>query len=126
MTTPNVFVKVGTTMARVKPEHVEATRLLLERASKIPTPKQAHAKALKGGVSRKYPKFEAGQSTARYVREFHMLNARMTGGSIVYGPRLSVTDILREEAHIKDFFEPLSTLPQFAQSDEVIEEEFTA
>jgi hypothetical protein len=126
MTTPNVFVKVGTTMARVKAENVEATRLLLERASKIPTVKQAHAKALKGGVSRKYPKHQPGQSTARYVRDFHMLNARTTGFGIQRGSFLSVTDILREEAHIKDFFEPLSTLPQFAQSGEVIEEEFTA
>ena len=91
-------------------------------ADKVPTCKQARARALMGGVSRQYPKFKNGMSTAEYVRQFAMLNAHQSGGGVVYGRALSTYDIAREVNWIKDFFEPLSTLPQFAKTGEVIEE----
>lgn len=51
-----------------------------------------------------------------------MLNARQTGGGIVVGPRLSAYGIKREEEWIKDFYQPLSTLPMFTPDDSVVEE----
>ena len=122
MSAPNVFVKVGTTMARVRPENRERIEAALVKASKIPTAKQARANALRGGVSRKYPKFTEGMCAADYVRQFTMLNARQTGGGIRSGPFLSMYDIKREEEAMAAFFQPLSVAPQFAQSGEVIEE----
>ena len=117
-----VQIQVGSCEALVCPENVEAYTLALQAASKVPTVRQARAKALMGGVSRKYPKFKDGMSTAEYVRAFAMLNTTQTGHGIQRGQFLSVADIAREENRIKDFFEPLSTLPQFASSDEVSEE----
>ena len=111
-----VQIQVGSCEALVCPENVEAYTLALQAASKVPTVRQARAKALMGGVSRKYPKFKDGMSTAEYVRAFAMLNTTQRGQF------LSVADIAREEKAIAAFFAPLSTTPQFAPSDEVLEE----
>lgn len=126
MSTPNVFIKVGTTMAKVHPDRYTLVKHQLERASKLPTLKQARAAALKGGVSRKYPKFTDGMTVAEYVRQHTMLNARTTGYGIRSGSFLSGADVLREQGWIAGFFEPLSTAPQYAQVDETIEEEIAA
>lgn len=116
-------IRIGTQMYIIKDDRAETDlRLQIERASKVPTPKQAHANALRGGVTRKYPKFAEGMCAADYVRQFTMLNARQTGAGIRSGPFLSTADIKREEEWMQGFFEPLSTNPQFAQADEAIEE----
>ena len=122
MSTDKAIVKVGTTTARVNPENVESIRLQLERASKVPTVKAARAAALKGGIRRKYPKFTEGMSTSMYVRQYSMLNTRQTGYGIQRGSFLSAADLTREDAAIKEFFHPLSTLPMFTPSGEVVEE----
>lgn len=122
MSTANVSIRVGTTTAWVKPEHYDATIVALHKASKIPTVKQARAAALRGGISRKYPKFTEGMTPADYAQQYTMLNARQSGHGIQRGQFLSGADVLREQAWILDFYQPLSTLPMFTPSDEVLEE----
>lgn len=80
------------------PDHRQA------RDIKTPSVKQARAAALRKADKREYPKHHDGQSTAHYVERYQLLNA---------GLNLTPDD---------DFFQPLSTNPQFAQRDEVIEE----
>lgn len=122
MSTANVFVKVGTTTARVHPENREKTQLLLERASKIKSPKQFRAalNAIKCG--RNYPKFKEGMSTADYVLSYYDQNYNIGLG------HFSESRTFRGKAAetVQDFFEPLSTSPQFAQVDETVEEECAA
>ena len=117
MSTANVFVKVGTTLARVKPENVESVRLQMERASKVPTPKQARARALMGGVTRKYPRFKEGATAEQYAVDYYALNAEQFKGHTV--------DRIRRDAAtemVKGFFQPLSTVSMFTPSGEVLEE----
>lgn len=108
MTTANVFVKVGTTLARVKPEHRERIEAELVKASKVRTPKQHQAARMAVKCSRNYPKFKDGMSTADYVLAYEGQNTlRSLSGSYTSGA---------------SFFQPLSTAPQFALPGEVIEE----
>lgn len=94
----------------------------LEKASKTPTAKQAQARALMGGVTRRYPKFKDGMPVAEYTEQYAMLNARMSGHGIRRGPFLTGEDVMREKSWVANFFEPLSTLPMFTPSGEVLEE----
>lgn len=112
-----------TTVLTCRPEHEVGMRLSLMVADKIPTPRQFRAKANAGGVGRKYPKFTPGESTAQYVREYTMLNARKSGHGIQRGAFLSITDINRGDIWLRAFYAPLSTAPQFAPTDMVVEED---
>lgn len=116
MSTPNVFVKVGTTMARVRPENAETVRAALVKASKVPTPKQARARALMGGCGREYPRFVEGTSVEKYVIDYNVLNAK----NFLYVPAHTARKAAEESA--ADFFQPLSTHPMFTPSGEVLEE----
>ena len=122
-----VAVKVGSTLAWVRPENAEVRKAELERASKVPTVKAARAAALKGGVTRRYPKFKEGMTVAEYTRQYTMLNARQSGSGIMTGTFLAGSDILREQGWIANFFQPLSTRPlstrpMFTPDDTVVEE----
>lgn len=118
-----MFIKHATCTVSTK-DPVRAVILLaqLEKASKVPTPKAARAQALKGGGTRKYPKFKDGMTVAEYARQYAMLNARTSGHGIQSGAFLSGADVLREQGWIANFYEPLSTLPMFTPSSEVLEE----
>lgn len=112
MSTANVFVKVGTTVARVHPENREKTQLLLERANKIKTPKQFRAALNATKCVRQYPKHKDGQSTKRYVEQYYTFNANAFGGAYADSKEL-----------VADFFAPLSNDDQYAiTGPEVIEE----
>ena len=62
---------------------------------------------------RKFPKFEAGMSVALYAARYADRNRRSHNEEINGSIRLTLND---------DFFQPLSTWPQLAQDDTVIEE----
>jgi hypothetical protein len=112
----NVFVKVGTTMAKVHPENREKTQLLLERASKIPSVKQFRAAQMRRRDTRVYPKHLDGQSTRRYVEQYYAANASILGG--MYAD---------PKEQVADFFWPLSNDEQYAiTGPEAIEEEIAA
>jgi hypothetical protein len=119
MSQANAFVKVGTTLARVKPENVEATCLLLERASKVRSPKQFRANLTRRLEKRKYPKHLDGESTQRYVEEYFARNGAVFG--LPMGHVNFVRRHIRETGFL-DFFEPLSEQPQFAQDGIHVEE----
>lgn len=91
----------------------------LKKASKLITPAAARAAVARRTDKRSYPAFAEGDTTAEYVRAFTMLNARTTGHGLRNGYFLSITDILREEAWIKSFYEPLSIARQFTPVEEV-------
>ena len=112
----------GTTLVTCKPEHEVAMRLDLLLADDIESPKKFRARVNRGGVGRKYPTFIDGMSTARYVREFTLLNARKAGYNY-RGVALSATDIKREDDWVDAFYAPLSTAPQFAPTDTPVEED---
>jgi hypothetical protein len=73
----------------------------------------------KGGVSRNYPRYGAYSSTAEYVRQYHIANAK------VYTSTDGKGNVYAHEAYVKsidDFFQPMSThqtVPQGADSMEV-------
>lgn len=106
------LVRMGTFRAVVRTDKVATFNLLIERASQVPTLRAARAKALRGGIGRRYPKFKAGMSPRDYVEAYYQAN--------------SLTGLTRnaETVHqgVKDFFEPLSTLPMFSPPGEVLEE----
>lgn len=118
MSAPNVFVKVGTTMAKVHPENVDSIRLQLTRASRVPTAKQVQASAMRRKDPRKYPGFAEGATTESYVIAYYAANADRLGPYAFSG---KVRSELATQM-VVDFFEQLSTNPQFAQADEAIEE----
>ena len=102
---------------------------------KIPTAKQARARALTGGVARVYPKHQPGMSTAEYVAEYYARNRPPFAGTSGYldgtleryravAEREYRSETSRKFADgvIAEFFQPLATGPQFARSGEVIEE----
>ena len=102
-------IRIGTQMYVIKDGRSETEmKALIAKASKIKSPKQQRAayNAIKCG--RSYPEFKAGMSTADYVKAYEAQNTlrNLTGHYTKAG----------------NFFQPLSTAPQFAQSGEVIEE----
>ena len=118
MSTPNVFVKVGTTLAKVKPENTGKYQLLLERASKIKSPKQFRAAVNATKCLRSYPRFVEGTSVEQYVIDYFALNNyTLQGSCLASGLRAQARGLTGA------VFQPLSTLPMFAQSGEVLEEE---
>ena len=118
-----MFIKHETCTVSTK-DPVRAVILLaqLEKASKVPTVKAARAAALKGGVTRRYPKFKDGMTVAEYAEQYTMLNARMSGHGIRIGAFLSGADVMREKSWIANFYESLGTLPMFTPDDTVVEE----
>lgn len=62
---------------------------------------------------RKFPKFEPGMSVALYAARYADCNSWSHRDELDGSIRLTLND---------DFFQPLSTWPQFAQDDTVIEE----
>ena len=91
----------------------------VKKANKVTTAAATRAAYARRTDKRLYPKFNEGDTTADYVRAYTMLNARTTGHGLRVGNYLSITDIQREEAWIKSFYEPLSTARQFTPVDEV-------
>jgi len=103
------------TQYKVKDEdRAIAVKLLAERASKIPTYKQARAAALRGGVSRVFPKFQPGMSTVEYVKHYYGANAY-----VFYGKNRTPSSA---RDSVSEFFQPLSDTPLFEQADVVVEE----
>lgn len=118
MTTPNVFVKVGTTMAKVQPARAALVKHQLEQASKVKSAKQFRAAIQRCKDKREYPAHRPGMSTAQYVKAYYSANANVLGGWV------SSVRMANERATetLLDFFQPLSTTPQFAQADLTTEE----
>lgn len=111
-----MIIQVGTTRATVKPENAEARRAALVKASKVPTTKQANARALMGGCGREYPKFVEGTSVEQYVIDYNVLNAK----NFLYWPAHTARKAAEKSA--AEFFQPLSALPMFTPPGEVLEE----
>lgn len=118
MTTLNVFVKVGTTMAKVQPVRAVLVKHQLEQASKVKSAKQFRAALQRCKDKREYPPHRPGMSTARYVKAYYSANANVFGGWVA-DVRMANE---RATESLLDFFQPLSTNPQFAQDDTVTEE----
>ena len=85
----------------------------------------AKAEASLKARRRVYPKFKDGMTPSEYVHQFYGANAMRwvpTSFGIQRGAYTASADfeILRRE--VNAFFQPLSTLPMFAPTGEVIEE----
>ena len=91
----------------------------VKKANKVTSAASTRAACARRTDKRLYPKFSEGDTTADYVRKYTLLNARTTGHGLRVGNYLAITDIQREEAWIKSFYEPLSTEPQFTPVEEV-------
>lgn len=104
----------GTRYSLTSEDRKVAVALLAERANKIQSVKQARAAALRGGVSRVFPKFYPGMSTLIYAKHYYGAN-----GYVYFGKGRTPTDA---RDSVSEFFEPLSDNPQFFQDDTVVEE----
>lgn len=105
MSTPNVFVKVGTTMAKVQPVRAVLVKHQLEQASKVKTAQQFRAALQRRKDGREYPKHTPGMSTEQYVKAYLVANRN-----------------LGLAGQAEDFFEPLSTNPQYTPLFDGVEE----
>jgi len=75
---------------------------------------------------RHYPKFIAGKTTVEeYVKEYYRKNAMRwvpTSFGIQRGAYTDMHSLVRLDAQVEAFFEPLSKEPQRAADDTVVEE----
>lgn len=111
-------IRVGKEMYVIKDDRSEADLMALRaKASKVPTVKQARARALTGGCRREYPRFVEGTSVEQYVTDYYALNTEAFRG-------WTSASLRRGDARelVNDFFQPLSTLPMFTPDDSVVEE----
>lgn len=124
MTTPNVFVKVGTTMAKVHPDRRVLVKYQLEQASKIKSVKVFRSSVMRKTDKRDYPRFIEGGSTADYVERYWSLNAARFGAVTEYNPRLKHSVLKAGEAAriVADLYEPLGTSPQYTPIFDGVEE----
>ena len=124
MTTPNVFVKVGTTMAKVQPVRAALVKHQLEQASKVKTAKQFRAALQRCKDKREYPRFVEGQSTEQYVQAYWALNGSAMGLASQWVNRNTVRRPLDGEVQrlINGLYEPLSTNPQYTPLFDGVEE----
>ena len=112
-------IRIGTQMYVIKGDRSEADlKTLIAKASKIRSPKQQRAALNAVKCGRNYPKFKEGDSVKQYVDKYYDANFGIGLG------RFSDAHTFRgqAEAAVRDFFQPLSTAPQYSQSGEVIEE----
>ena len=112
-------IRIGSQMYVIKDGRSETEmKALIAKASKIKSPKQQRAAMNAVKCGRNYPKFKEGDSVKQYVEKYYDANFGIGLG------RFSDERTLRgqAEAAVRDFFQPLSITPQYAQSGEVIEE----
>lgn len=88
-------------------------------------PAIAKAEASLKARKRKYPKFVEGSSAKDYVNEYYLLNAMRwvpTSFGIQRGAYTDLHERVKLRSQVEAFFQPLSTLPMFTPSGEVVEE----
>ncbi len=103
------------------PEREAQFWLDLAKANKLPSVKQARAKANAGDVRRKFPRFVQGISTADYAASYYRLNAAYF---VTWVEAASLAHHTQEGCRLVDnFFEPLNRAPSAVLvGEEVVEE----
>jgi len=124
MTTPNVFVKVGTTMAKVQPHRQVLVKYQLEQASKIKSVKAFRSALMRKADKREYPRFIEGQTTEQYVEAYWELNGRAMGLATHWHPKGPSKPLEGEvQRLINGLYElPLGTNPQSTPLFDGVEE----
>jgi len=114
-------IRIGREMYRVSDEPGREAEVLqaVDKARKLPTAKQFRARINATKDKREFPAFHPGMSVAKYVTDYYVLNQERLNGNLFGNAGLKRS---AAKELIAGFFEPLSTLPMFAQSGEVIEE----
>ncbi len=114
-------IRIGREMYRVSDEPGREAEVLqaVDKARELPT--AAQFRSWKNAVKdkREFPAFHPGMSVAKYVTDYYVLNQERLNGNLFGNAGLKRS---AAKELIAGFFEPLSTLPMFAQSGEVIEE----